>query len=145
MTSPNKSLAAEYRPTPPLAFKRIMRALPVDPSEYTFIDYGSGKGRVLLMASTYGFHRVMGVEFSPDLCSVAARNTKDRNIEIVCADATKYEPPRGNVVAFFYYPFQRPLMEQVISKLLHPSRQVLFAAFDPPPAIAECFRDHGVP
>src|SRR5882724_13713490 len=39
-----------YQPTEPLLFHEMMGALRIDFSEFTFIDLGSGKGRVLLMA-----------------------------------------------------------------------------------------------
>jgi tRNA G46 methylase TrmB len=32
-------------------------------SQYTFIDVGSGKGRVLFVAAEYPFRKVIGVEF----------------------------------------------------------------------------------
>ena len=43
-----------YQPTEPEAFHQMMRALPIDCSQFVFIDLGSGKGRTLLMASLTG-------------------------------------------------------------------------------------------
>jgi hypothetical protein len=44
--------------------------------DFTFIDLGSGKGRVLLMASDYPFKRIIGVEFMPELQRVAQENIR---------------------------------------------------------------------
>src|SRR6266480_771574 len=45
-----------YNPIPPEKFTRAMQALKLDFSRFTFIDFGSGKGRALLLASQHGFH-----------------------------------------------------------------------------------------
>src|SRR4051812_4453589 len=42
--------ANPYAPTPYGTIKRIIRSLPADRSQYTFIDFGSGKGRVIQVA-----------------------------------------------------------------------------------------------
>jgi len=44
--------------------------------DFTLIDLGSGKGRVLLMASDYPFKRIIGVEFMPELHRVAEGNIR---------------------------------------------------------------------
>src|SRR5260370_40737369 len=45
-----------------------LRDLPIrDYSEYTFIDMGSGLGRVLVVAAEYPVRREGGVGFPPDL------------------------------------------------------------------------------
>jgi len=49
-----------YQPTEPLLFHEMMGALRIDFNEFTFIDLGSGKGRVLLMAADYPFRRIAG-------------------------------------------------------------------------------------
>jgi hypothetical protein len=40
-----------YQPTDPAEFREMMKALPIDFREFTFVDIGSGKGRTLLMAA----------------------------------------------------------------------------------------------
>src|SRR5438045_1688063 len=45
-------------------------------SQYTFIDVGSGKGRVLFVAAEYPFRKVMGVEFSNALHDAGVANFK---------------------------------------------------------------------
>src|SRR5688572_22194133 len=75
------------------------------PRDSAFVDFGAGKGRVLLIAAQYGFRKVVGVEFSPRLCAYARRNIqifKSRSrvpveIDIVESDAATYaiQPNQG--------------------------------------------------
>src|SRR6516164_8514420 len=54
-----------YVPTLPYRIKRILREIPIqDHSQFTFIDFGSGKGRVLFVAAEYPYRRIQGVEFA---------------------------------------------------------------------------------
>jgi len=46
-----------------LYFAKVISQLPVDFGESVFIDIGSGKGRILIMAAECGFKRIIGVEF----------------------------------------------------------------------------------
>src|SRR5438552_13937135 len=48
-----------YQPTEPSLFHEMLKALKIDFREFTFIDLGSGKGRVLLMAANYPFRRIV--------------------------------------------------------------------------------------
>jgi SAM-dependent methyltransferase len=45
-----------------------------EPGTFVFIDLGSGKGRVLLMAAEYPFRRIIGVELLPELHEIARQN-----------------------------------------------------------------------
>src|SRR5262249_22632956 len=91
----------EYGPSEPWLFKQIMHALPVEFTDYTFIDLGSGKGRSLLMASDYPFRRILGVEFVPNLHRAAERNISQqpagrqhaRQMESTCMDARDFSFP----------------------------------------------------
>ena len=66
-------LNSPYQPVPPEQFREMMAALAVyldqvsNFSQFTFIDIGSGKGRALLLATEYGFSRIIGIELLPEL------------------------------------------------------------------------------
>ena len=64
----------EYAPTPSAHFRLLLRDLPRDVSEYTFVDFGSGNGRVLILAAQQSFKATLGVEFSPELHRMATEN-----------------------------------------------------------------------
>jgi SAM-dependent methyltransferase len=103
-----------------------LRDLPLtDYSKYTFIDVGSGKGRVLFVAAEYPFHKVMGVEFSNALHDDAVANLKRykfprrrcADIEPVHADAREFEFPNDNLVIYLFNPFGAEVMERMLENL----------------------------
>ena len=103
----------------------VRPAVAVDFARFTFIDFGSGMGRVLLMASRYGFKKIVGVEFSPDLHRIASNNVavyesrlgRTTDMETVCEDATRYRIPPGPLVLFFHSPFIGRVMERVLANI----------------------------
>jgi len=114
--------AVSYEPTDPDAFKVMVRELPIDRPAYTFIDLGSGKGRVVFLASQFGFGQVVGVEASPTLHQVACQNlgawAKDgndtRNIELRREDAATTEIPEQPCVVYLFNPFRERTVARVL-------------------------------
>jgi hypothetical protein len=86
-----------------------------------FIDYGSGKGRALLLASDYPFHKIVGIEYVPSLHEVAESNCRTyhsdrqqcRAFELHCVDAAAYPLPAEPVFLFLSNPFGEELMTRV--------------------------------
>lgn len=121
----NLAHAQGYEPVQMDVFARAVRSLRIEPSRYQFVDYGSGKGRALIMAAEAGFARMAGVEFAPALHEAAIRNVaryREKRpgagpIELTCADAADYPAPTGDAVLFFYNPFDPPVIRRVISAL----------------------------
>jgi predicted RNA methylase len=113
-----------YLPIRPKCVRRVLRHLPVDiRSEYTFIDYGSGKGRALLVAAGLGFRQLLGIELRKELHDRASKNFREyRNLapctmESINMDAAEYELPNEKLVLFFFNPFGSEVMATVIRKL----------------------------
>jgi len=98
------------------------RELPIERSEYTFVDLGSGKGRVVLLASQFGFGRVVGIEASPTLHQIAGQNlrawAKDgndtRNLELRREDAAITEIPEQPCVVYLFNPFRERTVARVL-------------------------------
>ena len=113
----------QYGPTSPATFEAIMSALPIDVSEFTFIDFGSGKGAVLLYASAFPFRQILGVEFSSTLHQIAESNiakhpiARTRPVRSIHTDATQFEIPSGPLFAFFNNPFSTLIMETVLGNI----------------------------
>lgn len=102
---------------------RALRRCEVGPAD-VFVDFGSGKGRVVWQAARYPFARVIGVEISPQLNAVAQRNIEDnldrltcRNVELITADATEFEIPDDMTFAYFYSPFEGEVFRRVIGRV----------------------------
>jgi hypothetical protein len=115
-----------YKPIRPSAARKVLRQLPVnDFTTYTFVDFGSGMGRMLLIASEYPFREIQGVEFAVELHRLAETNISDcRNVRRKCRkirslllDATDYTFPPGNLVLYFFNPFGHEVMEEVLQRL----------------------------
>jgi hypothetical protein len=113
-----------YLPIRPKCARRVLRNLPLkDRGDYTFIDFGSGKGRMLLIASAYGFRRLCGIELRKELHDQAWKNFRQFQngdgcrAESANVDAASYEFPKQKLVAFFYNPFGREVMGKVLGNL----------------------------
>ena len=137
----------QYFPTEPWLFEQIMQAVArsIQPSavsnqpsqapertalktgleDFTFVDLGSGKGRVLLMAAQYGFKKIIGVEYMPEWHHVAEENIRkfvaehkiDAAIQTLCMDARDFDFPAGPLVVYLFNPFPEPILAAVLERL----------------------------
>jgi SAM-dependent methyltransferase len=112
-----------YTPTDYQSFHRVMRHVDVR-EQGIFLDYGSGLGRVLLMAAQYPFRRVLGVELSARLNERAYQNVaccrgrlRCRNIELIQANATVFMPPSDVSVMYLYSPFGPTVLPKVLDNI----------------------------
>ena len=78
-TAPGAKFANRYQGTPVVVIHRMIRRLKVNRQRFTFIDLGSGKGRVLLIAAQYPFKSVIGIEFSKTLHDIALTNIQPKS------------------------------------------------------------------
>jgi SAM-dependent methyltransferase len=107
-----------YIATPPRLFRKIVSHLPIQRSRFTFVDLGCGKGRALMLAAAMGFRRMIGVDHSPDLLTIARSNTKGV-AELVCADCRDFVFPPEPTVIFMFNPFWQDVMAQIVTNLEH--------------------------
>jgi SAM-dependent methyltransferase len=120
VSSANHIYAVKYEPTPTDIFSRAIEALRIDCSQFTFVDLGAGKGRVLLLAGRYAFPKILGVEFAPKLAQVAHRNIENSGLggraEVVCIDAIEFDLPKENLVVYMFNPFAFEVMTLMLPK-----------------------------
>ena len=133
-----------YQPTAPDEFDTIMQHLvSVDFSEFAFIDMGSGKGRVLLMAAMYPFRQVIGVEVQPDLHAIAEQNIETFDvpgrqcawIESACMDAREFEFPETPLLVYLFNPFPDYVLRAVLENLgrsLAVNPRTVYVAYNAP-------------
>ena len=96
-----------------------------DIRDCTFVDFGCGKGRMLLLASELPFHEVIGVELNGTLAAAAARNaeiwTEAGNavapIKVLQQDATELPRPAGPCLFYLYNPFGAPVLNKLLERL----------------------------
>ncbi|HTR54210.1 MAG TPA: class I SAM-dependent methyltransferase [Kofleriaceae bacterium] len=121
--------ATMYLPTLDVDLAAMLDALPWPASlreRATFVDLGSGKGRVVFLAAMLRFRQVRGVELSPILHEVAQRNhalvERSRDLQspitLVLADAAAADIPAGPFILYLYHPFREPIAEAIMARVL---------------------------
>jgi hypothetical protein len=120
-----------YYGTPPSMFLQALARLEIEHREFTFIDLGAGKGRVLLLAANFPFRQVIGVEFAEDLAAVANRNIslyhpdsrRCEDVRCIAGDASQFAFPAGPLVIFMWHPFVGVIFDRMLANLEQSLRQ----------------------
>lgn len=113
-----------YQPSGWRFLSRVLHKRDIGRDE-VFVDFGSGKGRVLYRAARYPFKRVVGVEISAALSSIARSNLEQNRrrlrcpeVEIVTTDVADFEIPDDMTVGYFYHPFAGDTFRRVIDRIV---------------------------
>jgi SAM-dependent methyltransferase len=125
IASPNWIHGRNYSGIEPDRFAAVMASVAIKHQDFVFMDFGSGKGRALLMASEFPFRRVIGIEFAPVLHAIAEKNIRiyPRGahgcdaIESVCCDFLEFELPPEPSVLFFFDPCNDVLFPQLLDRI----------------------------
>jgi SAM-dependent methyltransferase len=120
----NRVHAVSYQPTKVRPFLRLLRHLQF-PHGSTFVDVGSGKGKVLLLAAQHRFKRVVGIEFSRSLCDQSLRNIEIFRghvrtlapIDVFEGDVTQHELRGDENVFFLYNPFDAVVLGEFVERI----------------------------
>ncbi len=142
VTGENKERGSFYQPTMALSFNRLLDTIPLPP-ESVLVDFGCGKGRVLLLAVLRGIRKAVGIEFSPELCEIARNNVRivekatgaRLDIAVIEGDVTHYEIEDDQNVFFLFNPFDDVVLEAVVKNiqksLQRKSRQIAIIYYNP--------------
>ena len=112
-------------PSHPKFVFEVLSSLTIDYPSHTFIDIGSGKGRVLLVASEFPFAEIIGVEFATELHEIACRNIqryrsktrKCKDVKSLNVDAVEFELPLKPLVLYLFNPFRPPVLIPLLQRL----------------------------
>jgi SAM-dependent methyltransferase len=123
--SPNWVHGAKNQPVSETDFNEALGKLEIRHGDFVFIDFGSGKGRAVLLASRYAFKRVLGIEYCSRLHAVAERNIavchdparKSPDVRSVLGDAASFPLPTENLVLYFNNPFDDVIMRKVLDNV----------------------------
>ena len=101
--------------------------------DYTLVDIGCGKGRVLMLATELAFREIVGIELNPRLARVARKNLRKwtgvpqvsilrpgrptPRVRIIQGDALSTPLPDGPVVLFFFNSFEREMAGMWLARL----------------------------
>ena len=123
--SENVKFGAKYAGSDPKATKELFADFKINYKDFVFVDLGSGKGRVLFIASDYPYKKIIGVEFAEELNETAQKNIKKFNsktrkcddIEAIYADVTKFEIPDEPLVFFLFNPFGVKVLKEILQNI----------------------------
>jgi SAM-dependent methyltransferase len=113
-----------YAPVNAWALRKLLKKIAL-PKTYHFADLGCGLGRPGILAAEYGFAKVTGVEFTPELCAKARENIARCRlsacrivpITIVQGDVLDYCEQTDDDVFFMFRPFSWDFQQIIASKL----------------------------
>ena len=123
-----RSHAERYRATPPYCVATSLAHLSArlgSLGDRTLVDYGSGAGRVMIVAAEAGVGRVIGLELSPELARQCdanleryrARRGERTSFEVRVADATAFVPPADATIFYFFHPFSAEFFERAMDNI----------------------------
>src|ERR1700730_7549526 len=115
----------DYTAIEPARFKRVLAGFDIAFEDHTFVDFGSGKGRALLLASELPFKRILGLEFSPQLHRIAQENIRRyssstqrcREIQSLNVDFVNFQLPPEASILFFFNPCRTQVLAKVVGEI----------------------------
>lgn len=140
-----------YEPSGWFFLRRALRRLDVSEDD-VFVDFGSGLGRVLYVASKYPFSRIVGVEVHEELNRRAGAYLDSRlgpesraRVELVTVSAEVYAIPPDMTFAYLANPFAGELFKSVLDNIIrslndHPRQLTILYAN---PVMAEAIEETG--
>jgi SAM-dependent methyltransferase len=119
------SHASIYMPVNYYVFERLMKEIVLLGGNKTFLDFGCGKGRAMIVAATYGFEQITGIDFSKEFCEEAEATIKlytEKNstarFTVINIDAYYFDIPDDITTFFFFNPFDEFIMKEVVSNII---------------------------
>lgn len=140
--SNNKEAAYIYQPVNYYMLEKAFNYLMKQDPQGSLVDFGSGQGRILSVAASYGFTDLTGVEFAPDLCEISDQNMEsvkqfypEINVEIFCGDATIYPIKKDDNIFTFFNPFDEkvmlPVVKNILKSIKENPREIFILYFNP--------------
>ncbi len=120
------SHATMYMPLNYFVLDNLMKQVIKFPGNKTFLDIGCGKGRAISVAAYYGFEKIIGIDFSQELCDDAINNInriKDKFyaatvFTVINADAFEYDIPDDITTIFLFNPFDKVITYGVVENIM---------------------------
>ncbi len=114
----------DYQATSYVRFHQLMKKVPIRQNADVFLDFGSGMGRAVILAATYPFRKVIGVELATDLHTRASENVKRaakrlrcRDIELYNVDARRFRIPPEVTMIYMWNPFAGEVLREVFANI----------------------------
>jgi hypothetical protein len=104
--------------------RKVIERLGLQHESHTFVDFGAGLGRVLIVAGGFPFDRVIGVELSRELASLAQQNLTRARRKLVCkdvrvvnTDAAQFTIEPEMSIFYFFNPFHGQTLQIVLNAI----------------------------
>ena len=117
--------ATMYMPLNYFVLDKLMKQVVKFSNNKTFLDIGCGKGRAISVAAYYGFEKIVGVDFSKELCDDAFNNTKfltqkfpSASFTIINEDAFDFEIDDDITTIFLFNPFDKVVTYGVLENIM---------------------------
>ncbi len=109
-----------YQPCPFDRLEKIIDCLKLN-NDDIFIDFGSGKGRVIFLVAMRRLKKVIGVEYNANMVDAARRNLNKLKlnktpIEIINADAATFDVKNGTAF-FLFNPFGAKTLAKIVENI----------------------------
>lgn len=123
--SENLTHASIYQASSYYLVEMAFKYLEDEKVNYGLVDYGCGKGRVLIVAAYFGFKKITGIDFSRNLILEAEANLEkithlfpETDFNVICDDVVNYKIEKDKNCFFFFNPFDEIIMLKVIKSIL---------------------------
>lgn len=128
--SENLSHASIYQGSNYFLIEKAFDFLKNEKVNLGLVDFGCGKGRVLIVAAHYGFKTITGIDFSKILCLEAENNIEkilsnfpNSEFNVICGDAASYQIKNHQNCFFFFNPFDEVVILKVVKNILFSFRE----------------------
>ncbi|MBI1310667.1 methyltransferase domain-containing protein [bacterium] len=118
------TLCYDYEATDYRVIKAGLRLISARHRDVVFLDYGCGKGRMLAVAATHSFRRIIGLDVHAGMLAAAKENlsrmrrrARCADIELANSDAMVFEVPDDVNAIFLFNPFSLTVLEVVIRRI----------------------------
>jgi SAM-dependent methyltransferase len=116
--------ATEYMPVNYFTLEALLRRIPEQHKQATFLDIGCGKGRAMCVAAAFGYKQVEGIDFAKQLIDAAEQNLERikkqyplTRYNLAWADVQELQISEQVNTIFLFNPFDEFLVKQVIKKM----------------------------
>jgi len=125
VVGPNGDAGYASVSTSPSSYAFLSTFFPAGWKDFTFVDVGCGKGRVMMLAALQGFDTIIGIEFAPLICQIAEQNLarfsgrRPARWSVLNADATAIDlPSDAPLLVYCFNPFKAEMWERFVPVLL---------------------------
>jgi hypothetical protein len=126
ITNGDKKKASRYEAVSFYMLEKLLHAFQKVSGLTSIVDLGSGKGRVLMVASHFGFTDITGIDFAEELCLQANMNMKKKEKEfpniswrVINENVENYDIGSRDSVFFMFNPFTEVILKRFLEKLDH--------------------------